>query len=230
MSLWPSGVPQHFHGDGAVQQDLGEFVFRRALGTGMAAHADPLFAGAHPEPVALGANGAAGGIQQLHAKRPIGGGLNVKRAIALHRRLPEGNRRAVRAARVNPYGAHIAGDGSFRLPGVEAKQVSGGPCGHQGGGKLAGRNARGHHGRFDGIGFAAPPRSATIQRAAEISAIGPAGSPFGWATSAWAASAEANRARRQPALKITSPEEIWRAPARSGPWSQRSDSTPVPSG
>src|SRR5664279_1175289 len=48
----------------------------------------------------------------------------------------------------------------------------------------------------------APPRSATIQRPAEISAIGPAGSPFGWATSAWAASAEANRARRQPALKI----------------------------
>ena len=50
----------------------------------MAANTDPLFRGAHPEPVALGLQDPARGIDEFHPDRPIGRDLDIKRAVLLH--------------------------------------------------------------------------------------------------------------------------------------------------
>ena len=50
---------------GTAEQDFGDGIFRGALGAGVAAHTDALFAAARPKPGLFGGGHFAGTVQQF---------------------------------------------------------------------------------------------------------------------------------------------------------------------
>ena len=117
----------------------------------MAAHADPLFAGAHPKPVLFASQATARGVPQLHANRLVGGHFHVERPVRGDGCLAQQLRLAGRVPGEEAHGVDLPHDGTLRLAGVQTEQVAVLPCGRQPGGKVTRRNARRYRYRLHGI-------------------------------------------------------------------------------